>query len=89
MRQIVVITPDAELLKFWCILAFGDMCVCKTKQKLDDVFPMHYSKFVSLTCTKRYKLYLLFGEADELKYNRACKDQRQSEESQKTFHLNI
>lgn len=65
------------------------MCVCKTKQKLDDMFPMHYSKFVSLTCTKRYKLDLLFGEADELKYNRACKDQRQSEESQETFHLNI
>lgn len=68
------------------------MCACvkqnKTKTRC-HVFPMYYSKFASLTCTERYKLGLLFGEADELKYNRACKDQRQSEESQKTFHLNI
>lgn len=63
--------------------------MCTTKQKLDNVFPTHDSKFASLTGTKRYKLDLLFGEADELKYNRAHKDQRQSEKSQKTFHLNI
>lgn len=50
---------------------------------------MPYSKSASLTCTKRYKLDFLFGEADELKYNRARKDQRWSEESQKTFHLKI
>lgn len=63
--------------------------MCNTKQKLNGVFPMHYSKSASLTCIKMHKLDLLFGEADKLKYNRACKDQRQSEESQTTFHLNI
>lgn len=50
---------------------------------------MSYSKSASVTCTKKNKLEFLFGEADELKYNSARQDQRGSEESQKTFHLNI
>lgn len=36
-----------------------------------------------------YALDFLFGEAEALKYNRAYRDQRQTENSQKTFHLNI
>lgn len=61
----------------------------KVKKPQLCVFPIPYSKSASVICTKRNKLDFLFGEADELKYNRAHKDQRRSEESQKMFHLNI
>lgn len=82
--------PSSNCFYYSSIFQRFETCVCVESKIIDCICtPNVLWQRCFPTCTKRYKLGFLFNEADEMKSNRAHKDQRRGEESQRTFHLNI